>query len=299
MVIKVNHNYVAVFLAVLLVGVFCLFELWGPDSIHAAAETEIPEGSVRLPVVMYHHLMKNEAKLGDYVISPAQFEEDLLYIQKCGYTTISVFELMDHRYNGAPLPEKPILLTFDDGNESVYTYAYPLLEKYKMKAVVSIIGKYTDFYSEPDTPNDVSYANLTWDQIREMKQSGIFEIGNHTYNMHGDGQKGTRYGIRMKKGESAETYRQAILEDVGGLSTEMKEQLGEFPTIFAYPFGALCKESKPVLTEIGFQVILTCEEKVNIIPENAELPLVLKRYNRAHRYSTYEYFKRAGVVPPA
>ena len=283
MVIKVNHNYVAAFLAVLLVGVFCLFELWGPASVRTAAEAEIPEGSIRLPVVMYHHLMKDQSRLGDYIISPAQFEEDLLYIQKCGYTTISVFELMDHQFNGASLPEKPILITFDDGNESVYAYAYPLLKKYNMKAVVSIIGKHTDFYSEPETPNDVSYANLTWDQLREMKQSGVFEIGNHTYNMHEDGTKGTRYGIRIKKGESPEDYRKAILEDVGGLSIEMNEQLGESPTIFAYPFGALCKESKPLLTEIGFQVILTCEEKVNVVPENAELPIVLKRYNRAHK----------------
>lgn len=184
------------------------------------------------------------------------------------------------------------MITFDDGYESVHEYAFPILKKYEMKAVISIIGKQTDIFSNPDEPRHINYSHVSWDQLREMKESGIFEIENHSYDMHGSGRNGGRYGIRIKKGESAEDYKKALTNDIGGLQEKMEKELSEKPLVFAYPFGALCKESKPILKEQGFKLILVCEEKVNHIEKGAELPISVRRYNRASRYSTYEYFKK-------
>lgn len=294
MVIKVNYNIVAVLLSVILVATFCLLELAGPKEIRADVMAQTEE-SIQLPVAMYHHISTDPKWLGDYVISPEQLEEDLKYIQKCGYTTVSVRELLNYVEDGTPLPEKPVMITFDDGNESVYVYALPLLKKYNMKAVISILGNQTDFYSDPDVPSDVSYAYLNWDELRKMQASGIFEIGNHTYDMHENG-KNQRYGIRIKRGESEDEYRKAIMGDVGMLNDKMEQELGFRPVVFAYPFGALCKESRPLLADIGFRVVLTCDERVNTITRGEEEPIVLKRFNRPHRYSTYEYYKKLGIV---
>ena len=298
MVCKLNYSILTVLLGICLVAAVCLAE-WGfPGDVPADVAVEAEDADTfRLPVAMYHHILPTPSKWGDYVISPDQFEEDLKYLQSCGYTAITTSELLAAVTEDAPLPEKPILITFDDGYESVHEYAYPLLQQYGMKAVVSIIGSHTDLFSNPQEPRHINYSHLSWDQLREMQSSGVFEIGNHTYNMHEDGSNGKRYGIRIQKGESAEEYREALYQDIGALSSQMEWELGSRPNVFAYPFGALCRESRPLLTEMGFEIILTCEEKVNIISSQTEKPLVLRRFNRAHRYSTYDYFKQMGITP--
>ena len=304
-IIRVNYNYIAAFLGVVVVAAFCLFELVSPARV-TAADAQAGNAAVEkivLPVAMYHHMLPQQDHWGDYVISPNQFEQDLQYIQKCGYTSVSAQDLEDYYDAGTPLPEKPILITFDDGNASFYKYAYPLLEKYNMKAIVSIIGNQTDLYSDGE-PQNVIYSHMTWDMLREMRDSGFVEIGNHTYNMH-DNTPGHRYGINIKPGESGEQYRQAIYGDVGKQSDKMAQELGERPDVFAYPYGVICEESRPLLKEIGFRIVLTCEERVNRLSPSAGEgmpdggPLYLKRFNRAHKYSTYQFFKKMGIVAPA
>lgn len=296
MVIKINPKLCAVLLSLILVFSAVALENALPKSITADVADETEENaSVSLPVLMYHHLSKNPKKLGDYVVSPAQLEEDLCYIEKKGYTAISASELIGFIEGSCDLPEKPIMITFDDGYESVHEYAFPILKKHNMKAVISIIGKHTDIFSNPDEPRHINYSHVSWEQLREMQESGLFEVGNHSYDMHESGRNGTRYGIRIKKGESAENYRRALENDIGGLNEKMKNELSITPEVFAYPFGALCRESKPILKEMGFKLILVCEEKVNRFERGTELPVSVRRYNRASKYSTYEYFKKMGI----
>ena len=97
-----------------------------------------------LPIIMYHSLLKDEKYQGKYVLSPDLFESDLKYLEQNGYTTIVIQDLIDYFDKGTPLPEKPIMLTFDDGYYNNYLYAYPLLKKYNSKAVISINGFYTE-----------------------------------------------------------------------------------------------------------------------------------------------------------
>ena len=292
---RIHSKVWAVLLAALLV-----FSCWGlewlsPEMRAVTAPAAKTDGSVSLPVLMYHHILESSSRLGDYVISPQQFEADLQFLSVHGYQTVTVQDILHFVQTGGPLPEKPVLITFDDGYESTYAYAFPLLKKYGMTAVVSIIGSYTELFSNPDEPRHLNYSHLSWEQLREMLDSGVFEVGNHTTDMHKDGVNGKRYGIRIKKGETKESYRSALLTDIGGLNDRMAEELGMRPSIFAYPFGALCKESKPILNELGFSVILTCEEKVNTLTPQSDMPLVLKRFNRAHRYTSEQYFAKLGI----
>ena len=89
-------------------GVLCL--ALGAGAFMAAAASE----GVEVPVVMYHSMLKDEARHGQYVISPEEFENDLQYLQSHGYTTILIEDLIAYTKGGS-LPEKPVLLTFDDG----------------------------------------------------------------------------------------------------------------------------------------------------------------------------------------
>lgn len=281
MVCKINYAVTALIITVIIIGVsLCTVK---------AQQVDADVDTVSLPVVMYHHILNS--KQGDYIISPAQFEEDLQYIKKQGYTTVTTAQILGYIQGGEPLPEKPIYITFDDGFEAIYTYAMPLLKKYDMKAVVSIIGKHTDIFSNPEETRHLNYSHLSWAQLREMQASGVFEIGNHTYDMH-DNCNNKRYGIRKRQGESQCEYVEYLNSDIGALSKQMEKELGATPIVFAYPFGALCRDSVEVLSDMGIKVLLTCEEKVNKIEIGAKTPISLKRFNRAAKYSTYDFFKR-------
>ena len=147
----------------------------------AAAADESRE----LPVVMYHHISVDPARAGDYIVTPDILEGDLRYIAEHGYTAVSVGEILDYCAGRGELPEKPILITFDDGQLSVLTYALPLLERYDMCAVAAVVGAYCD--AEETAPaRDPEYSYLTWDEVAELAASGRFDIASHTQDMHRD-----------------------------------------------------------------------------------------------------------------
>ena len=100
---------------------------------------------VLLPVLMYHEVRYDD--LGKDAILPEEMESDLLYLQREGYTTVLMEDVIAFVYAGESLPEKPILLTFDDGYESSYRRLFPLLEQYGAKAVINVIGKSADEFS--------------------------------------------------------------------------------------------------------------------------------------------------------
>ena len=279
----------------LLICVFAgnmVYSIFQNRQLAVNASVGQPAQTVDLPVLMYHHILKDRNRWNDYVISPDLFEQDLQYLKANGYTAISIAELMDFLKEQTPLPEKPILITFDDGYESMYEYAFPLLQKYQMKAVISIIGKYTDLYSGNVTKS-VSYSHVNWDQLRQMQESGLVEIGNHTYDMHHN--DGGRKGIRKLESETISQYRKKLSEDIGALNQEIAKELGKSTEIFAYPFGSFSQDSEMILKELGFKVILTCEEKVNHLSSgdytSSEL-LKLKRFNRPSGISSEKFFQK-------
>ena len=121
-----------------------------------------------VPVLNYHQV---EEKNGNpLTLWPDQFETQMSYLADEGYTTITIDEMMDALENGTPLPDKPVIITFDDGYADNYEYAYPILKKYGFKATIFLIYDFTNAY-----PN-----YLTWDQINEMKESGLIRFESHT-----------------------------------------------------------------------------------------------------------------------
>ncbi|MBU5451313.1 polysaccharide deacetylase family protein [Acetivibrio sp. MSJd-27] len=243
--------------------------------------------SIPLPVVMYHHVLES-GKFGDYVISTQELENDLKYIKEKGYEAILMQDLIDYVNGKKELPAKPILVTFDDGYESNYKYAFPLLKKYNMKAVISVIGYWSELYST-ETHKHINYSHLTWEEIKELHDSGIVEIQNHTYNLH---SLENRKGTKMQKGETFEHYSDLLKQDLGKNQELLCKATGVYPNTFTYPFGYVSKESFTIIKEMGFQASLSCEEGMNHITRDPECLYMLKRYNRRHGVGTQAFFDK-------
>ena len=274
-------------MAAFLSGILCIAVGIGRTAAKSA-ETPSEEG-VSLPIVMYHGLLKEEKRQGAYVISPDLFENDLRYLKEQGYTTVVVQDLIDYVKDGVPLPEKPIMLTFDDGYYNNYLYAYPLLQKYQSKMVLSPIGRYADQDSKEETLH-ANYSNASWAQLKEMMDSGLVEVQNHSYDMHGDGKKSKRKGAKKVNGETTEQYEKVLREDVQKMQDAVTRNTGFTPTTFTYPFGAVSKESLPILKEMGFQATLICESRINTITRDPECLYGLGRYLRPPKISSEQFF---------
>ena len=241
-----------------------------------------------VPVLMYHSVLDNPKRVGKYVILPEELEKDLIYIRDRGYTTVTPKDLIAYREKGEKLPDKPIMLTFDDGYYNNYTYLFPLLKKYNMKAVLSVVGTYADAYSVPSEILNNNYSHATWEQLKEMQQSGLVELGNHSYNMH---DWATRHGVLRNKGEDLAYYQNILQDDLHKMQECLLQKAGAEVTVFAYPFGSVNKESRSVVEGMGFKVTLGCEEGMNFISRQSTLK-DLKRYNRAGNADRAEFFAR-------
>ncbi len=265
------------------------------EATSVSSQPSVPEDKIPVPIIMYHGLVKDKSIQNKFMIDPSLFESDLAYLKEKGYTTMFVSDLIQCVKNGKPFPEKPIILTFDDGYYNNYLYGFSALKKYDMKAVISIIGRYTDEYSESGIVHP-NYTHITWEQINEMVKSGNVEIQNHTYNMHT--YDSGRRGSLQKGGESVEAYGVALDSDIGYLQKRIEEMTGIKPNTFTYPFGFYNKNSEEFLKNFGFEATLICEERINHISikeRNPEELYRLGRFLRDPNYSSTDFFKKHAI----
>lgn len=285
MVIKLSKTVFLAIAAVLLLV---------STAVNVVPVSSIIGGTERdLPVVMYHQLTKNQKKSGKYVLTVEQFEKDLMFLKSKGYQSVTVKQLIEFSQVKGDIPEKSILITFDDGQETLYEYALPLLEKYGFTAVGFVVGALADYYTEIDDHN-LSYSYLNWQQIKEMSEGNIIEIESHSFDLHKN--TGNRSGIKKKKEETVEQYREFLCSDVAKMKTAMENNTGKNPVAFAFPFGSFSRESTEILKECGFKMTLTCEERVNKIKKaEPESLFGLGRYNRPEGISSESFFEKMGI----
>lgn len=236
--------------------------------------------TVELPVLMYHGITDLPASVSEYTILQDTFEQDLKWLGDHGFTSVSLQQLIDYTEKGKALPDKPVLITFDDGYINNYTFAFPLLQKYHMKAVISVIGREADI-SSVDMYRKLSNSSLSWGEIALLSNSENVEIGSHTYNLHTT-SKG-RKGADKKASESQKEYEAVLKEDLTKSRDKITESSGISPVLFAWPYGAYPKDGSAdkVLKELGFKISVTSYQKTNVIEKgNPDSLFGLKRFLR-------------------
>lgn len=254
------------------------------------ASAKAEEDTRDLPVLMYHSV--SETQKGVYFVSPAQLRSDLSALKARGYRGVTVAEVKAYLTDKGTLPEKPLLITFDDGHYNNLYYAFDILREEGFPAVLNVIGCFTE-YSSTHEKDHVEYSHLTWQEIGDLARSGIFEIGSHTYNMHA---YKPRFGIKRKKSETSDDYKKALTDDLTRLERALIEKSGVIPVCFAYPFGAYDKESESIVRSLGYDVIFTCYERINRLQKgNREKLSCLWRINRDGTLSTETFLNKHAI----
>lgn len=252
------------------------------------ADIENPADFIDLPIVMYHHISPKSKLWGEYVISPDQFERDMSYLKEQGYTSITSEELIAWYDGTGELPEKPVMITFDDGYESTEAYALPILEKYGFTAVVAVIGSVAQQYTDlPDHMLD--YSHMSWEMIAELDAGDVLEIQCHSYNMH---KLGARRGCSRKYGESDEDYWESLGGDLGKFQYNFKQYTGHKCSVLVLPFGVYTETTIEIAKAMGFRAVFTCSERVNHLAGDVEELYNLGRYNRPSGISSESFFAK-------
>ncbi len=196
------------------------------------------------PIMLYHHI---DRSYGRWHVLPVHLEQQLMYLSSNGYKTVSMAAYLDAIESGKTLPEKSIVLTFDDGYEDSYLNAFPLLKRYSMTGTFFII---TQRVGLP--------GYLTWAQIAEMQRAGM-EIGAHT--------------LHHPFLTHLPAWRAFI--EIFGSRVDLWLHLGTFTNVLAYPYNDHNAEVVKLARLAGFRGALTVSpHKGDVNSDPFEIPRV-------------------------
>lgn len=214
-----------------------------------------------LRIFCYHDIRDNlastlRASPDASAVDTKAFTEQLSWLYANGWVSVGLDELIASRNGGKTLPDKAFLLTFDDGYKSVYTHVYPLLQAFKFKAVIGLVGEWLD--APPDgavTYSDKRWARkefVAWSEVKEMTQSGLVEVASHSHSLHkglianpqGNLQPAATSRLLInsasndKRYESDEAYRSRVTNDLIDNNLLLKTKLGSAPRAMIWPYGS-------------------------------------------------------------
>ncbi|WP_328745938.1 polysaccharide deacetylase family protein [Streptomyces sp. NBC_00285] len=227
----------------------------------------MPEPPV--PILMYHAVATDPNDATRVLsVSPESFAEQMELIGGAGLTPVKVADLAARWRDGRPLPERPVLITFDDGYEGVHRHALPVLAKHGFPATVFVsTGWIRGAY---DTGGGLD-TMLDWDQIRELAAAGV-EIGGHTHT-HPELDQLDDTALRHELIHSKEI---------------VTDELGTVPASFAYPYGYSSRRVRQAVRETGYGQALAVN---NGLARRRQGPYALTRLT-VRRSTTAEEFER-------
>jgi biofilm PGA synthesis lipoprotein PgaB len=203
-------------------------------------------------------------------------------LRENAYTVVSLDQVREAQKNNQKLPEKSVVLTFDDGFTSFYHTIYPLLRLYKYPATFAIVTNWIENENEVVTFGNkqrLSKDFLTWKQIKEMSDSGLIEIASHSHNLHKgvvanpqkNLQPATTSRIFSSNYESDEEYIQRVDHDMQKAHDLIEMHTGKAPKTLAWPYGSYSLETWNLAQAKGFETSLILGEGENTIQKSEHI----------------------------
>lgn len=246
-----------------------------------------------LPVLMYHHI--DEVSDKGTVVSEARFREQMEALHDAGYHAVSIPQVIAFVREGTPLPDKPVLITMDDGYTSNLTRAAPILEELGMCATVFVIGVNEGEKVDVHSGWKLWQARFSYEEAAPWVDKGVIDVQSHTFDMHQLASYGYsgRDGVLRIDGESGEDYRRAVLEDARQTRERRGERVSTKLLALSYPFGYYDREADALEKEAGYELTLTIDERINRLREGDESCLrMLGRFNMTENLSGAKLVRR-------
>ncbi|WP_254776605.1 poly-beta-1,6-N-acetyl-D-glucosamine N-deacetylase PgaB [Lysobacter sp. cf310] len=239
-----------------------------------------------LLVLSYHDVRDDVARKGDgdaYAVSTQNFAAHLDWLSGHGYHPVSLAQVIAANNGGAALPSKPVLITFDDGLRSLYTRAFPLLRAYNYPALAAVVthwvelpaGETVDYGPRPFTGDDF----VTWDQLREMQDSGLIEVASHSDDLHhgivsnpqGNSTPAAvtrRYDPASARYESESEYVARVRADLERSKQRLQRELGRAPRAVVWPYAAYSSVTNGIADQLGMSVSFDLEGRSTPMPSD-------------------------------
>ncbi len=244
---------------------------------HETPNASAPEDTRGIPVLCYHYfrpgltperilrvlaaVLLNMPTLPDkdfWSVTEPELERQMRFLAEEGFHTASLEELAAYRAGRIDLPERTVVLTVDDGDESFFTIAAPILRRYGHRATVFMLTG----HAGDRNWNDIDF--MTWDQLRALESSGVARIESHTHRMHTKVREGhglvPRFLVECRDGTGAVSAASPLGRDLRASRDAIAHELGRESTSLSWPFGFGDADTDSLAAALGFRSIYTLRQ---------------------------------------
>lgn len=198
--------------------------------------------SIRVPVLTYHNF--DASTPGSMTIITSKFEQQVKWLKDNGYTVIPLQELVSYlQGKTSSIPEKSVVITTDDGRRSIYTQMLPIVRKYNIPVTLFVY---------PSSISNASYA-MTWDQLRELQKTGLFDVQSHTYWHPNFKQE--------KKRLSASEYQKLVDAQLIKSKKTLDQKLNTNVTLLAWPYGIYDEFLEKEASKAGYVMAFSIDSR--------------------------------------
>jgi len=226
--------------------------VWG-GAIVTRDEALRREPSSALPIVMYHRIAESgPERLAPYRTHPKDFEQQVSWLRRRGYYSVSIDEWMSAIQTNTPLPGRPILFTFDDGYYDFFDKAWPILDRHGFSALVFLVAGNVGGVADWDASHGEPAPLMDWDAIRRLVSVGV-QFGSH--------------GLAHRRLDSVPIDQ--VREECAGSRMLLEAKLGGAIAAFSYPWGAHNEEVRHTVSEVGYRAGMATHPRSSLLTDDA------------------------------
>ncbi|MCA9400037.1 MAG: poly-beta-1,6-N-acetyl-D-glucosamine N-deacetylase PgaB [Candidatus Omnitrophica bacterium] len=218
--------------------------------------------------VLCYHDVPEYVDDDKYGVDQRSFINTIEYFRTHGYTFISLDDVIQARAGNALLPPQSILLTFDDGYKSFYTFVYPILKEYGIPSVLAIVSDWIESGFSPYVKQDL----MTWSQIKEVANDPLVDVISHSHNLHrgviynpqgneAAAAANRKYDLFDRAYEEWGSYADRIENDLKEGLTMLETKTGRPVRAIAWPYGKFNDETVHIAESLGVNVLFALDDQ--------------------------------------